>query len=761
MSGTILKSLLALTLSLSTFAGSVSVLAEETAENPEDETAAEELASEEIPEEAPEEIPEEPETETEMAELTEGEGLIREIEAPETEDFEAEEKPSLAEAKAMFPSVLRVRVSASDADEGEWLDVPVTWECMEDYEQEDEQFEFYPEFEGYQVSEDAELPLMYLFVGDGLYGPVSEEEDEEELDYELEVLQRDDDLLGASLPSKFDTRAALPAVRNQGKEGACWSFANIGSLEADMIHDGLANSSIDLSELQLAYFTAHTYTDPKNNHKGDTAAYKGKNPSYLSNGGTASMAYRALTNNVGPVNETDVPYSAGYTLVPDMKYAVSSNVAQTVGAYLISPKDTVSIKEAIRDHGAVNASMWARTGNWRSKKTGKLYKVRYNKKNNCFYSQLNDTNHRVMIVGWDDNFPASNFTAGCRPAGNGAWLVRNSWGEQGDSIRGYFWLSYYDKGFLNSANVLAYDVTKTLYNYCYSYDSVPLPNRTYRFSRTAAVTQEYTVDAGEVIRAVGFETGSQNLNVEISVSDGSTVSTAVKKTTHTGFYSVPLSHAINVTEKKKVTLTITYTGSGSVRVVTEGIGSASSRNIRFTAAMSGPGCKINGATYKCDARMRLYTTKGATPTPTVTPEPSPTSDTVNMYRMYNPSNGEHFYTGNMNERTTLVNAGWKYEGVGFKAAKKSSTPMYRLYNPNSGDHHYTSNAKERDSLVSTGWKYEGIGWYADDAKSIPMYRLFNPSATTGSHHYTKSTAERDSLVASGWKNEGIGFYACR
>ena len=144
------------------------------------------------------------------------------------------------------------------------------------------------------------------------------------------------------------------------------------------------------------------------------------------------------------------------------------------------------------------------------------------------------------------------------------------------------------------------------------------------------------------------------------------------------------------------------------------------------------------------------------------PEKEPVAGQVNMYRMYNPNSGEHFYTSGKKERNTLVKAGWKYEGVGFKAPEKSNTPIYRLYNPNAGDHHYTSNTKERDSLTNAGWKYEGVGWYEDDAKGVAMYRLYNPNATgAGSHHYTANGQERDNLKNIGWKYEGIGFYACK
>ena len=77
------------------------------------------------------------------------------------------------------------------------------------------------------------------------------------------------------------------------------------------------------------------------------------------------------------------------------------------------------------------------------------------------------TNHAVCIVGWDDSYPRENFNEGHLPEGDGAWIVKNSWGseteyatrEDGTPIgkrawgvlngeglaTGYFYLSYYDK----------------------------------------------------------------------------------------------------------------------------------------------------------------------------------------------------------------------------------------------------------------------------------------------------------------------------
>ncbi|MBO6115290.1 MAG: hypothetical protein J6P57_09575 [Lachnospiraceae bacterium] len=131
---------------------------------------------------------------------------------------------------------------------------------------------------------------------------------------------------------------------------------------------------------------------------------------------------------------------------------------------------------------------------------------------------------------------------------------------------------------------------------------------------------------------------------------------------------------------------------------------------------------------------------------------------VDMYRLYNPNSGEHFYTADANEKDFLVGVGWNYEGIGWRAPVSSNTPVYRLYNSNAGDHHYTMSKGERDYLVSVGWNYEGIGWYSDDLMSVPLYRQYNPNAVTGSHNYTISKSENDMLVSVGWNDEGIGWY---
>ena len=128
-----------------------------------------------------------------------------------------------------------------------------------------------------------------------------------------------------------------------------------------------------------------------------------------------------------------------------------------------------------------------------------------------------------------------------------------------------------------------------------------------------------------------------------------------------------------------------------------------------------------------------------------------------MYRLYNPNSGEHFLTGSSAEKDTLIHAGWRYEGISWKAPTEGA-PIYRLYNPNAGDHHYTGSTVERDMLVSVGWHYEGVSFCSADSTGKPVYRLYNPNCTgAGAHHYTGSQLERDYLVSLGWNYEGISW----
>ena len=132
---------------------------------------------------------------------------------------------------------------------------------------------------------------------------------------------------------------------------------------------------------------------------------------------------------------------------------------------------------------------------------------------------------------------------------------------------------------------------------------------------------------------------------------------------------------------------------------------------------------------------------------------------VDMFRMYDPNSGEHFYTGSDVERDNLIAAGWNYEGVGFTFPLTTGDPVHRLYDPVYGEHLYTMDVEEMNMLLAQGWNYEGIAFNSGFENEVPQYRLHNPNATRGAYHFTASLEERDMLISLGWEYQGIGWYS--
>lgn len=236
-------------------------------------------------------------------------------------------------------------------------------------------------------------------------------------------------------------RSTYPSVRDQNPYGTCWAFSSLGLAEFDLINKNQVSSDIDLSELQLAYFTFNYVIDPLGGTKGDTAKFYNENYSeysqygFLGHGGNYEIAMRRLGQWISPTGESNVPYGNASTVLTDgldSSYAYDKTAPHLENVYMISIKNNADdVKKQIMEHGAVGASY---THLYAGETHGSGYNAYYDTANTV----LNGGNHAVMIVGWDDDFSKDKFLGNEKPASNGAWLVRNSWGDYFD----YFWMSY-------------------------------------------------------------------------------------------------------------------------------------------------------------------------------------------------------------------------------------------------------------------------------------------------------------------------------
>ena len=396
-----------------------------------------------------------------------------------------------------------------------YAEEPVTEAAADEEEYEDagdgEEFEFVP---GYiDLPEDHNVPAVKTGM---TYG---------EMRAELEPIEEPDLFTApreaateSAYPAAYDgewltyLKDTFPATRNQNPYGSCWAHSSIFLAEAYLIRHGMAGKDIDLSELHLNYWTYNNGTpSAAAQGSGDSVQFTEKaaanNKSILDYGGNLRNSAQTLMRQRGFAAESTAPYTDAATIADGGALDADTERRDTVyltNAYEISIKDNPGlVKSAIRENGAVGVSYHSYPS------SNKTY---YNETNNAFWNPVDTgTNHAVILVGWDDNFPKENFNPvdGELPEHDGAWLVRNSWTTNTQaSYKSYFWLSYEDTSLAESAWVFEAD-TAFPYDNHYYYDSQIYSTSSYSGSTAKKFANIYTVNgpAGaetETLEAVDF-----------------------------------------------------------------------------------------------------------------------------------------------------------------------------------------------------------------------------------------------------------------
>ena len=295
---------------------------------------------------------------------------------------------------------------------------------------------------------------------------------------------------------KFDLRnvngkSYTTPVRAQAPFGTCWSFATIAALESSILGAGLNGAdgkkadtkTLDLSEKQIAWFSAMPLKDPSNPQNGEGQFIGGdlSDPksltSFMNRGGNSTFSEYALMQGIGPSHESsaeefeyhgkektvvsrwmdgsmqkysysdtddwsssnDLRYVSDYSVTESHNLPKTGNVDE-YGYYTYHPEGTEAIKQELLNLRGVQVSFWADTS-----MPGQEGDGHYLSSDWAHYTYVaTGTNHAVTIVGWDDNYPKENFIEGSlemvmrdgktvtidkQPPANGAWLVKNSWGS--------------------------------------------------------------------------------------------------------------------------------------------------------------------------------------------------------------------------------------------------------------------------------------------------------------------------------------------
>lgn len=265
-------------------------------------------------------------------------------------------------------------------------------------------------------------------------------------------------------------------IKDQLQTGSCWAFATLSSLETNLALTNYKNGTniskvYDFSERHMEYATSKFFKNNQINSIGYNRV--------VGSGGNWDLASSYLTNGSGAINESEMPFennenSIDISLIQNK--TVTSQIYDTVefpnyNYFLLDETEANGIKNQIKNHiqnyGAVYGGIQAGGSFLAMSNIGSTGAVRV--------GQGGYADHAISIIGWDDNYSKSNwdeFEENYRPTSNGAWIARNSWGEEaGDD--GLVYISYEDEtlslslsGIIKATDTVEYE---NIYQYDYYY----------------------------------------------------------------------------------------------------------------------------------------------------------------------------------------------------------------------------------------------------------------------------------------------------
>ena len=391
----------------------------------------------------------------------------------------------------------------------------------------------------------------------------------------------------------------ITAVRNQGSTALCWNFAALGAVESDLLrhHKELSPDSLNLSEKHGAYYNMHKAIGSVDGgidedyrefvFMEDDGFLSEYDTSYLSVGGVTDYCISILTAWKGPVPDEgsdSIHVLKGQNDIytqnadkPSDPYANPFCHVQNVLEVPATAKNRDIIKKLIMEHGSVTASICADEEYW----TGKHVAIYDYKK----YGDGNYADHEILIVGWNDEYPASNFVT--KPDTDGAFICKNSWGEK-YGASGYFYLSYEDSILTNNI-VAAYDCAmpgdNNWYDKNYQYAGFlthvkdPINdqrNVVYMFDKNnASYGMLFSPEDNEILSAFGYFTMSTLSDDKVSIyeipgeadeeedeyfdlrNQIKEIITMDCKSVTGGYHTFPLKDGIEVEKGKRYLLTVT------------------------------------------------------------------------------------------------------------------------------------------------------------------------------------------------------------
>jgi C1A family cysteine protease len=364
--------------------------------------------------------------------------------------------------------------------------------------------------------------------------------------------------LDGAYPASFDLRNAgkVTSVKNQNPYGTCWTFASLGSLESCL----MPAQNLDFSEDNMVLTSGF-----------DTGLTPALEYDY---GGQLYMSTAYVARWSGPVYETDDAYGDGIT-PPGLTARVHVQDVSWFPARPATPQvpsttENNDIKYAVTTYGACYVAMkWAGSGSYDSaylKIQGMPNAAYYDDQSMAGNSGYVEQGHAVLVVGWNDDFPATDFAI--TAPGNGAFLVKNSWGPAWGPSGGYFWVSYYDTKFARTSAVGVFNGVEPVANHSaiYQYDLLGWTQSTGWQSPIGWFANVFTAQTTDTVTAVGFYAVAPS--TAYTVYAGASLSTLAPCTSGTlatiGYHTVTLPTGVPITAGQAFVIAVKATAPGAL-----------------------------------------------------------------------------------------------------------------------------------------------------------------------------------------------------
>ena len=394
-------------------------------------------------------------------------------------------------------------------------------------------------------------------------------------------------------------------AKHQGNLGLCWAFGSLSSVESSILMKDNADGNIDLSERHLGWFNFNgkDYSEDDSLFAGkDNYSTYGYSPydiggSYYNSAATLMRRYGASDETICSYEFTDDGklddclrtnsniYLDSVEILPSPTY-YESDSAGDISAQGLVPKSEFdfavnSIKEKLMSVGAVDFSFYEGDSYYNRDTYGYYFdgSIKTDSSDNGFRYP----NHEISIVGWDDNYSKENFNT--TPPENGAWIAKNSWGENWAN-NGFFYISYYDIGQCDFASFMAEDTkyqsngsTKHLYKNIYQYDGTIFGATQVSTTTKIEAANVFTSRDNEILEAISSATLMPystfhykiytDLEDENDPTSGNLVHSGSKTYANAGYYTIPLDKQIVLDkgEEYSIIISISFNSDGITKYV--------------------------------------------------------------------------------------------------------------------------------------------------------------------------------------------------